>query len=348
VAALAGAGLLVAAVPALAARPQAALPAADADESAALVLLVGAAQASRTLTYSGTQYVATWGPAATSTTLVDVQHRPGRGARVQTTGEAVTTGPVVLPTGALHEQLLDVLRDGYRLTVAGRGRDSYRPAHVVEAHRHGQDDAAAVAGRFWVDDETGLLLRREVFDTEGRRLRSSAFLDLEVRPTGPAATRASLAGAADADGTRMSPAGLARLRAQGHLVPDALPGGFALFDVRSRDHDGAEVLHLAYSDGLSTTSLFSQPGELGSRPPDGFVPTTVAGEPVWASAGAPQRMVWAGGGRVWTLVSDAPSEAVAEAVRSLPHEALPVTGAGWGSRLARGAARLAGALNPFS
>jgi hypothetical protein len=54
----------------------------------------------------------------------------------------------------------------------------------------------------------------------------------------------------------------------------------------------------------------------------------------------------AGGGRVWTLVSDAPSGAVSGAVEALPHEALPDDDDGWGARLGRGLRRLADAL-PF-
>jgi sigma-E factor negative regulatory protein RseB len=353
VAVLAGAGLVVAAGPALAA------PREDPEEAAALVLLTEAAQASRTLSYSGTQYVATWGPAATTTTLVEVQHAPGRGARVRTTAETDAREPVVLASGVLDEQLLDVLRDRYVLRLAGQGHCAGRAAHVVEAHRPGAAGSeSTVAGRFWIDHETGLLLRREVFDRQGRRLRSSAFLDLDVRPASSAVLPVllrSAAGQHDA-GEPVAPARLRRLRAEGYAVPERLPGGFVLFDARSRVHDGSrsgadgggEVLHLAYSDGLSTTSLFSQPGELGGTPPAGFRPRAVAGEQVWASGDAPQRMVWPGGGRVWTLVSDAPDDAVTEAVGALPHEALPDAGAGWRARLSRGAARLAAVVNPFS
>lgn len=311
-------------------------------------LLVDAAQASRTLAYTGTQYVATWGRAETTTTLVEVQHVPGRGVQVRSTVETDDRDPVVLRSGVLSEQLLEVLRDRYVLRLAGEGRCTGRAADVVEAHRPGERGASAVAGRFWVDRETGLLLRREVFDHDGHRLRSSAFLELAVdeRSAAQATTRRS----ADRDdaGEPVSETRLRRLRAAGQLVPEQLPAGFTLFEARSREHDGAEVLHLAYSDGLSTTSLFSQPGTLGSAPPRDFTPRTVGGQPVWASPAPPQRMVWAGGGRVWTLVSDAAPDAVDQAVGVLPHQAMPDAEPGWRARLSRGAARLGSALNPFS
>lgn len=350
VAALAGAGLVVGCAPAFAA------PRADPDEAVALELLSDAAEASRSLTYSGTQYVATWGPAETSA-LLDVEHAPGRGAQVRPSADR---GDVVeMATGDLALELLDALSERYVLRLAGEGHCTGRAAHVVEALRPGAPPSAtsAVAGRFWVDQDTGLLLRREVFDDEGRRLRSSAFLDLAVSAPDPApppaSVRRSAARSPGRPGTPVPAWSLGRLREDGHVAPEALPGGFVLFDARARGASpvrpgDADVLHLSYSDGLSTTSLFSQPGELGTAPPRGFARRTVAGAPVWASTTAPERMVWAGGGRVWTLVSDAPPDAVDAAVAALPHDALPETDTGWRARLARGAARLADALNPFS
>jgi len=56
--------------------------------------------------------------------------------------------------------------------------------------------------------------------------------------------------------------------------------------------------------------------------------------------------VWPGGGRVWTLVSDAPDDVVLRAVAALPHDDLPRDGLR--ARLARGLARLGSMLNPFS
>jgi sigma-E factor negative regulatory protein RseB len=260
--------------------------------------------------------------------------------------------PVVVTSGALDERLLDVLSDRYVLRLAGEGRCTGRAAHVVEAHRPDDDPSGGtVAARFWIDHETGLLLRRELFDGAGSRVRSSAFLDLSVAPAMPL-PRVGIRAAAvrDEPGDPIPGPRLRALREAGQVVPEQLPGGFALFEARSRVHAGkGEVLHLAYSDGLSTTSLFSQPGELGSDPPERFTARTVAGQPVWAAPSAPQRMVWSGGGRVWTLVSDAPDDAVDAAVAALPHDALPPDGdSGWRARLARGAARLAAALNPFS
>lgn len=331
---LVGLGLL------LTAAPVAAAPRSDSDEAAALRLLEQAARAARTLTYSGTKYVAAWRAGGASTSLVDVRHDPATGLVLSSTptaaGPSADDGLVVAAT-ALDSQLLDVLADTYALRVNGNARCAGRAAAVVEALR---PSTGTVAGRFWVDRESGLLLRREVYDEQGRRLRSSAFLDLSLTAGEP------VQGARTLTVDPGVPSGrLAGLRDAGWTVPDTLPGGFALFDVREEVHDGGQVLQLAYSDGLSTTSLFVQAGRPGSEPPRGFTSSRMGGYPVWVRDEVPERVVWPGADRVWTLVSDAPQNAVRDAVAALPHDELPRRGR-W-ARLARGLSRLAGWLNPF-
>ena len=80
----------------------------------------------------------------------------------------------------------------------------------------------------------------------------------------------------------------------------------------------------------------------------GFAPETVGGRQVWVHDATPERVVWAGENRVWTMVSDAPSPAVRAAVAALPGLAAPdVDDGGLLARFGRGVARLLGMLNPF-
>lgn len=318
-------------------------------------LLDDALAASRTLSYTGTQYVASWRESAAASALVDIRHTPSSGAVVRSAPTADGTrddAALASMSAGLDPRLLPLLEDQYDLRVAGAGHCAGRNARVVEARRPGESGMGAVAGRFWVDTETGLVLRRDVLDEQGRRVSSSAFIDLSLEP----ALDASLpAGATDrpagdpSTGEQLDDDGLDALRSDGWPVPDTLPGGFALFDARVRTHGGErgrQVVHLAYSDGLSTTSLFTQRGALGVRPPDGFGPQEMAGTTVWTRGGTPERVVWGGGGRVWTMVSDAPASAVAEAVGALPREDPPQDGLL--ARLRRGTQRLTTMLNPFS
>jgi negative regulator of sigma E activity len=350
VVALVGLGVLLTAAPVVAAPSRV----SSSEQAGALRLLEEAARASRGLSYSGTKFVAAWRAEGTSSALVEVRHDPRRGMVVTgspTADRSRDDDGLVLAVAGLDRDLLRVLDAAYDLRIAGQGRCTGRDADVVEALR---SPDGSLAGRFWIDRESRLLLRREVYDEAGRRVRSSAFVDLTMTAASPVVAASSVRPLLRHAGDPVTAPRLARLRAEGWHLPAELPGGFALFDARSRAHDpdghegrlSGQVLHLAYSDGLSTTSLFVQRGALGSEPPDGFLGRDVAGFPVWAHAGAPERVVWAGGGQVWTLVSDAPESTVAQAVATLPHDALPDTGLR--ARFARGVSRLGSWLNPFT
>ncbi|MFP5218540.1 MAG: sigma-E factor regulatory protein RseB domain-containing protein [Actinomycetes bacterium] len=339
-ASVAGAGMLLTALPA-----GAAVPRSD-DEPAALEVLERAARASWAMPYSGTKFVAAWHPAGTTTSLVDVRNDPLQGTTMTASPTAAGSGDqgddvLLVTASALDERLLQALVDSYRLRRADPGRCAGRTAEVVEAVRDGD-----VAGRFWVDADSGLLLRREVYDHDGRRVRSSAFVDLVVGEAGPSMTEGAARRLTRELGRPVPLRRLADMREDGWHVPDELPGGMQLFEARTDrgDHDG-RVLHLAYSDGLSTASLFVQAGAPGDEPPAGFVRRDVGGHPTWVRDGAPERVVWGGGGRVWTLVTDAPASAVDEVVAALPHD--EVQDDGLRARMARGLSRLGGWLNPF-
>jgi sigma-E factor negative regulatory protein RseB len=322
-----GAGVALAGMPALAAvDPGRTAP--EVAEARALALLERAAQAGRQLTYSGTQYVASWRPGTSWSAVVDLQHDPVRGSVAADGSDAGGA------TAVLDPRMLSRLADSYSLAVAGTGTCAGRSATIVEARRA----SGALAGRFWVDRETGVLLRREVYDA-GRRVRSSAFLDLSVVPAAPAAP--VLATSARTGAERPSKEAVRHLRSAGWHVPEQLPEGFRLFETRR----AGAVLHLAYTDGLSTLSLFAQEGRLGTAPLPGFDAESVGNRPVWVQRAAPERVVWSGGGVVWTLVTDAPDPAVQAVVAALPRDEAP--GDGLRDRLSRGLGRLGGMLNPF-
>jgi hypothetical protein len=318
-------------------------PAAAADrtdEAAALRLLERAADAARTVGYAGTQYVASWSATGSSSTLADIAHDPVQGTvvtRPSSAGPSVELVSSDRGPAALERQLLDVLARSYALRVAGTAQCAGRTADLVEVQRPGGRGKGALAGRFWLDRETGLLLRREVYDGAGRTVTSSAFLDLVLVPPSASAAVDEQRGAAPAE-----PAAL-RARSAQWQAPQRLPGGFTLFDAQLRD--GERRVHLSYSDGLSTLSLFAQRGRIGDGPDGAFSRTSIDGSTVWTSSTVPQRVVWSGGGQVWTLVSDAPADAVRAAVVALPHDPPPDDGVL--ARLGRGLKRMGGMLNPF-
>ncbi len=331
---------------------------ADMAEAQALGLLTVAVRAARGRSYRGMQYVTTWRGGVESQRLYSVRYTPATGMLVADAGSPVALGAsgnpgsaVPVTNSALDERLLGLLAQNYVLSVGNVVPYEGRLASVVEARRAGSGD---LAGCFWVDRATGLVLRREVYDTDGRLVRSSGFASLTVQPAGaaapvltptppmvPVASYTELSAAGD----RVDEPGLLALQGEGWPIRSSLPGNLDLFDARLRTSSGAPVLQLAYSDGLSTMSLFVQPGRLGTSGMPGFSNHLWGSHPVWVQTGSPMRVVWSGGGRVWTLVSDSAPEAVTAAVATLPHD--QALHPGLLARIRSGIARLAGWLNPF-
>jgi hypothetical protein len=279
-------------------------------ERQAVDLLRRAAGAGRDRAYSGTQFVTTWSTAGTSSVIVDLQHLPGRGVVVRLSGSNAAQTVDDPGATALDPRALAVLERHYSMSVAAQGSEcAGRPAQVVEARVRG---GSAVAGRFWLDRLTGLVLRRELYDSRGRTVRAVAFVDVQMSVPRPWAVPSS--GATGGAGSPLGTREILALRRAGWQVPERLAGASAdyleLFDARSRDG----VLHLSYTDGLFAVSVFSQPGRLAPSSVKGWQPVRLDGTPAWTRPGLSRRVVWSGGGWVHTAVADAPDSVVSAAV----------------------------------
>lgn len=309
--------------------------AVSSGEGEALVLLAGAVQAVRVRAFSGTQQVDTWHGATATSSVLEVHSDPGTSTSTVHAVPGTGPDPLAAPTPGLDERQLRLLAGRYALVVAGEGDCAGRPAQVVEARR----PDGAVAGRFWLDRGSGLALRREVYDATGHPVLSTAFVSLQVAQ--PAAAPAVLVAAALPVGSQVA---LEPERPAGWAPPPVLPGGFVLAGVRRPVHDGVSVLHLAWSDGLSTVSVFSQPGALEPPRDAGFTAEQVDDTTVWVHRDAPERIVWGGAGQVFTLVSDAGHDDLLSVVGALPHD--PDPDEGLRARLGRGLSRLSGWVDP--
>jgi hypothetical protein len=306
--------------------PGTATPAAE-PAAPALGLLRAAVRVGRERPWSGVQHVVSMVGGVPTVSDVRVEHL-----------SSADSGPEA--SGLLDDTLLEALSGNYDLRIAAVTTCHGRAARVVEARRPGVVGAAAVAGRFWLDAATGLLLRRDVLQPDGTLLRSSELADLDV---GKADSHMlSTSNALRPEGQRLDDAALLAVHEKGWPTPAVLPGGLVLFESRLLEGD---VLQLSYTDGLSTLSLFGQHGEV---PPTatGLV-RTVGGGTVWESWGEPSRMVWSENGRTWTLVSDAAPSLIDDVLLVLPHTPAQVRQDGVGPRVWRGMSRVGSWLNPF-
>ncbi|WP_460525123.1 sigma-E factor regulatory protein RseB domain-containing protein [Flindersiella endophytica] len=319
------------------------------DDPEALRVLREAALAEHKVAYTGTQFVSVWGDDDAQTTkLVDLVNSPGHGTVVKLHGGTARQAWFVPRTGDLPDPDRAPAQNGlsrsYTLAVAGKARSAGRQAVVVQA---GRPDGS-IAARFWIDEETGLQLRRELYGPGGKLVRSSGFTDLTVGGDGFVAHPPP---AMDAEaGELVEPAAYTELAAAGwNCCADTLSEFLELTGVRTVDDGGA--LHLTYSDGLTVTSVFQQRGRLDETALTGFEKRSVGSGAsegtVYVRYGLSSSAVWSSGGLVYTVVSDTPYGLDA-ALTALPHE--PVSRSGpdsVGQRLDRGMTRMVSWLNPF-
>ena len=329
-------------------RPDRSRPRPDVDPGAR-ALLRAAAAAPATWAYEGTQYASAWEPGADERVVtLEVAHdprdsttwwdpsRPGRAHKV------VTARPSLLSTGAVG-----LLLRHYSVRTDGSEDVAGRPTTVVAAYRPGTP-ASDVVARFWLDDDSGVVLRREVYDPAGRPTRRSVFLDVDLWPAAEGSSDEPGTAAAD-DGrpwrTAMDSAAVARMSSYGWDCPRRLPGPLQLVDARRRGTHSA-IVHLSYADGIASISVFQQDGRLDPASVAGYRRTEVGGDQVWVRDSVPRSVRWSSGGRVYTVLADAPQRTVDRAVVLL-HERADQGEGGPVDRLGRGLDRVASWFNPF-
>jgi sigma-E factor negative regulatory protein RseB len=239
-----------------------------------------------------------------------------------------------LAVSAFESGPLDLLRRNYVLSMGA--------AHGSTVQVVARRGDGGVAALFWIDRGSGLPLRREVFDNSGRLARASAFVSLEVGRADLPTTAPQVVNAAPEQ--LIDRGQVLELRQTGWVLPGQLPGGMVLYDVRAQGAGQGLILHLSYSDGLSTVSVFVERGRLATHGLSGWAHATMGGPVYLRDFGLGRRVTWNGGGHVYTVVADAPPTSVAALVAWLPHGEHH---RGFWGRLRHGLDRVGSWLNPF-
>jgi sigma-E factor negative regulatory protein RseB len=185
-----------------------------------------------------------------------------------------------------------------------------RPADVVEAH----DSSHRLLARFWVDRKTSLMVKRQLIDPSTGTARTVEFESL----TTPARSTPEVSATAT-QGPQLTDVAVGRLRAEGWVCPQALPGGLTFV---SADETDSGAVHMVYSDGLDVVSLFVQKGRLDPQRMNGMTSASMAGGTVFSVEGDSPTVVWSSQGSVLTLMSDLPKSAVNRIVAAIPPDAL--------------------------
>jgi sigma-E factor negative regulatory protein RseB len=207
--------------------------------------------------------------------------------------------------------------------------------------------------RYWLDEATGLLLRKELLDAQGQVRTRTGFESLTL---GVPADVVVPSASQDPWTEKLGESALAAARTQGCACPESLPGGLALLEAR-RAPAGAvstvPVVHQLFSDGVATVSLFSITGSISSADADGLVARgfrrlQLGDHDAWVRGGTSSvptlTVVWAFKGAVLTLVTDDAEDALGTAgsvLAAFPPAPDPGDTAIW-SRIVRGWHRLTG------
>jgi sigma-E factor negative regulatory protein RseB len=321
-------------------------------------LLDGAANASLSTSYRGTEQVSQSSVDGSVKTVSQVWHQGGGLTVIETSGTTSAAGrpaasvassdPVSgSPEGVfgVTKSLVALLGKHYVAVDRGGGTAVGRKATVVDLYRFD----GSLAARYWLDKQTEVPLRRELFDTADGVISRDSFVQVKFGALAvpqlagaggtaqPQAVERSVAQPAwvAAAPTRF----LASLAGKGWQVPGSLPGGLPLYAAASTKTASGEVVDLEYSDGLYVVSLFAQRGTLASKMP-GWRQVSVGGQQAFVSG---HSVTWAVPGFVYTVIADAPPQTVTQVVEALPRDSSP----GVLDRLGRGFMRIARVFNPF-
>lgn len=304
--------------------------------------LVRAVQASRDIPSRGRVTVVSFGERGPQITELDLARGEGSiemvgdgGYRVGRVGGTafLRSSEQLLRVGGAERVLtqLDRLQTKYDAALGETAELDTGPALPVRLTEHATGQLREV---LYLDDHTGLVVRRETYDRAGAPVRVVAYTSMEV---GAGVIAMPAGDGLEVEDHEVTAGHVATLRAAGFVVPDRLPHGYEL--VAALEVPGARVptLHLVYGDGLYSVSLFQQQGTMRRTSVDGAVALDAAGGTLWRWPGSePRRIVWGGGGLTFTLLADAPTDELIEVAAGLPIDPEPSTL----DRLGRGLQRL--------
>lgn len=311
-------------------------------------ILRRAAAASGTVRYQAVEQVTRFDGSGAVTQVSEVSHIPGRGTATRPLdGDDLGAAfqPQVEGQVASSLDAVALLERSYR--VAAEGVDTVAGRRVDRLAVY--DGDGGLVARFWIDRVSGLPLARESI-ADGRSTgahRMTAF-SMVTRAQAPDHLPVATTAAWDEAVGIPADAALEVLDGEGWVCPAGLAQatGLQAFDALVTDADASaskgQVLHVIYTDGLRSLSVFQQRAALSPDRLTGFSLTQVAGAAVYRRASGPTEVTWAADGMVFTVVGDVPEPVLDAVVAHLPHEQ-----GDDGSRTARGLVRVGSWIDPF-
>jgi sigma-E factor negative regulatory protein RseB len=167
---------------------------------------------------------------------------------------------------SLHPTLpgnLDKLEAYYRISRLDDDRIADHSAVVLDVV---PNDSFRYGYRYWLDTNTGVLLKCDLLNERSEVVEQMMFTTLEYLPEAPASAFAEI----DTKGFEQQRLGKGRVavnNADWHVT--GLPEGFMLTQSSVRKTGNTQSLHLMYSDGLASVSVFVEQGKNSLHQLDG-------------------------------------------------------------------------------
>jgi len=195
---------------------------------------------------------------------------------------SLTHRPFV-PHSSESSASLQLLQRNYILKAL-RETDTYiqRQTSVLEVLRRSNH---TIARKLWIDDDTGLVLKREVLSEDGKLTVTIAYSDITFHPQLTAANFdlsnvAKIKGVQQVDETKSAKSASSIVQPMplaGASYPSAA-AGYRLVGSSIRQINKRQTEELHYSDGLELLSLFEQIRDRANKPtrvPAGMAPVAV-------------------------------------------------------------------------
>ena len=307
--------------------------------------LVRAITAPRRVSYSAWQQIVIRGPEGEITQRVRVVHRvpddnrweyfagPGQVERVVVDDgqlawqhlprqHRVIYAPCLRADPNLRgDQYIERLAENYSITAAGRERIAGLPAVLlVIAPRDGH---CGPTQWLWVDEHSGLVLRSQTRSADGHITVTSALSDVRFPQTLPdrefsPPMRVTRQSVLLAQAVALPLEALAREWGHALLTPGAMPAGYSLESARFVRQGRQSFVHLCYSDGLNTISLFETAALPTGASGGAAQGDQVHGSPaIWGGRGSFRALSWQEQGLSLMLVGDLPSDEMLRLARGV-------------------------------
>jgi len=310
--------------------------------ASALAWLRSAATAPRRVSYQGTKTVTVW-TGGVQASQVRISHEAPDRTRLEYLPAGTQPERIIVITGrteiefipsrnqyirrpapsvdeeGLTRQILPQILENYDVRFDGAEMVAGRPARIVDVRSKFPGRPHL---RIWVDTQTRLILRFEGYGPAGALRQASAFLSVEMNPafspdlftvTPPPGAQVQTR----RPGGQQTMIQIARQVGFQPQLPAYLPPGYQLAGSRVSLIRGMPTATFAFSDGISTLTLFESRGPQGA-PPNGRRIRIGAAEGTVVPRGVATLVHWNANGISFTLVGDLPQDQLVRVGGSVP------------------------------